>query len=256
MLMAIVNCSPDSFYSQSVKRSDLEILAKADAYIAEGADIIDLGACSTRPNSKAISSKEEIQRLGNAIKLIKDKHPDVLISIDSYNADTVKYALEQGADIINDVSNQGITNGLAALALDYMVPYVLMDNPSPLHQPQKSAGNNTLQTVLKRLNIAKEALYNFGLKDVIVDVGFGFGKNLEDNYKLLKNLEHFALLDAPIMVGLSRKRMVCEVVGKNAEDAGSASAYLNAIAAQKGAGIIRTHDVALCKELMLLNKKL
>lgn len=256
MIMAIVNCSPDSFYKQSVKNSDVEILAKADAYIAEGADIIDLGACSTRPNSAPVKSEEEIKRLGNGIQLIKEKHPNILVSIDSYNPETVKYALEQGADIINDVSADGIKQGLASLAAEFMAPYILMDNPSPLHKPEKKADNNTLQAVIKRLNLAKEALHKFGVNDVIVDVGFGFGKSMDDNYNLLKNIRHFKLLDAPIMIGLSRKRMVCEAIGKSADEAGFASAYLNAFAAQNGANIIRTHDVALCKELMMVNEHL
>ncbi len=255
-IMAILNLSPDSFYSQSTTLCGNELLKKAEEQIAQGADILDLGVCSTRPNSVSVGAEIEISRLGNSIQEIKKHFPDILISIDSYLPKTVNEALNQGADFVNDVSGLGDVNGLGVLAKEFSVPYILMDNPAPMHHPQSIDTNNSFQAIIKRLNIKLQILRELGLKDVILDPGFGFGKTTDENYDILKHLESFMLLNTPIMVALSRKRMVCEVINKTAEDAGFASSYLNAIAAKKGAKIIRTHDSGLCAELLKVNSYL
>jgi dihydropteroate synthase len=254
--MAILNLSPDSFYSQSTTLRGHDLLKKTEEQITQGADIIDLGVCSTRPNSTAIGSKNELERLGNSIIEIKKQFPNVLISIDSYLPETVKEALNQGADFINDVSGKGEMNGLGLLAKEFAVPYILMDNPAPMHQPQNIDADNGFQAVIKRLNIKRQALIELGVKDIIIDPGFGFGKTTQENFELLKHLSLFSIMNSPIMVALSRKRMVCDVIGKTSEEAGFASSYLNAIAAKKGANIIRTHDSGLCAELLKVNSYL
>ena len=186
------------------------MLKKAEEQITQGADILDLGVCSTRPNSVSVGAEIEISRLGNSIQEIKKHFPDILISIDSYLPQTVNEALNQGADFVNDVSGLGDVNGLGVLAKEFSVPYILMDNPAPMHHPQSIDTNNSFQAIIKRLNIKLQTLRELGLKDVILDPGFGFGKTTDENYDILKHLESFMLLNTPIMVALSRKRMVCE----------------------------------------------
>ena len=252
-IMAILNLSPDSFYSESTAVKDAEMLKKAEEQIALGADILDVGVCSTRPNSTAVGAEVELTRLNKHIALLKRNFPDTLISIDSYLTETVKSALDQGADFINDVSGQGETNGLGLLAKEFAVPYMLMDNPAPLHQPQHTLTNNSIQAVFKRLNVKREKLLALEVKDIIVDPGFGFGKSTEENFDILRELELFKSLNAPLLVALSRKRMVCDAIESSPEKAGFASSYLNAIAATKGANILRTHDSGLCRDLLKVN---
>lgn len=255
-IMGILNLSSDSFYASSYAKNLQDILAKAEVYIKDGADILDIGIASTRPDSTAIGSQQELQRLGNCIDALRKEFPDVLLSIDSYEQLTVKAALDQGANIINDVSGNGTHNGLADLALEFSAPYVLMDNPAPLHQPQKIADDNSLSALVKRLQVKREELLKKGLKDIIIDPGFGFGKSSADSYHILKNLKILHTLHSPILVALSRKRMVSEVIGKTANESGMASSYLNAFAAQNGANILRTHDCDMCSELLTINQKL
>jgi dihydropteroate synthase len=255
-IMAIVNLSPDSFYNQSTASKGNELLEKAEDQIAHGADILDLGLCSTRPNSKAVGQNAEMERLGKSVIEIKKRFPDILISIDSYLPTTVKEGLQQGADFINDVSGNGATNGLGDLAKTFSVPYILMDNPSPMHSPQHTNSISSVQEVVKRLNIGRDELLKLGVKDIIIDPGFGFGKTTKENFDILNSLEVITHLHAPIMVGLSRKRMVCEAIDKSADEAGMASSYLNAIAAKKGAQIIRTHDGGMCQDLLKINSYL
>lgn len=251
--MAILNLSSDSFYSSSYAENLKDILKKTEAYVNEGADIIDIGIASTRPNSKAIGSQMELQRLGKCIEALHKEFPEAILSIDSYEAETVKAALNQGANIVNDVSGNGHNNGLADLAIEFAAPYVLMDNPSPLHQPQIIAKDNSLSALVKRLQLKRQALLDKGLKDIIIDPGFGFGKSTKDSYHILKNIKTLELLHSPILVALSRKRFVCETIGKTADEAGMASSFLNAFAAQNGANIIRTHDCGMFNEMQKMN---
>lgn len=255
-IMAILNLSPDSFYKQSTTLSGSDLLKKAEIQIREGADILDLGVCSTRPHSLPVGASEELERLGNNVALLKKNFPQTLISIDSYLPETIRVALDQGADFVNDVSGDGDVNGLGLLAKEFSVPYILMDNPAPMHQPHNVGANNSFQAVIKRLNIKRQILLELGIKDVIIDPGFGFGKTTQENYDILKHLESFTVLNAPIMVALSRKRMVSEVIDKPAAGTGFASSYLNALAALKGASIVRTHDSGLCRDLLKINSYL
>ena len=242
MVMGIINLTPDSFYSESRKSNADELLKSANKMLTEGGDILDLGTCSTRPNSSAVGTDAELQRLDQNIALLKKEFPDCIISIDSYDKAVVKEALEQGADIVNDVSGDGLNNGLAQLAKDYSVPYVLSHNPVKLHSPEKSE-NFSLVDCIAELSKKRLALIDFGLKDVIIDPAFGFGKTLNDNYLILKHLKSFECLESVLMVGVSRKRMIWELLESDANSIKSESVYLGLKAAEMGANIIRTHDV-------------
>lgn len=249
-VMGILNCTPDSFYSGSRKQTEAEIADRANQIVSEGGTIIDIGAFSTRPGAQEVSEEEEGRRLKFALSVVRQEQPDVAVSVDTYRPQLARQCIEEwGADIINDVSEGGIT-GIANVPLkkkeealeehipemfrvvaELRVPYILMSV-----QP-------TLRDML--LGFAREVqqLRDLGARDIILDPGFGFGKTLEQNYEIYDQMERLSTFDLPVLVGISRKSMIYKLLGGDATTALNGTTVLDTIALLKGTHILRVHDV-------------
>jgi len=254
IVMGILNLSPDSlFYIGNRNLSGLALLREAEKMIKDGATILDIGAMSTRPGSLPISEEEERYRLLPAIAIIKRNFPDAIISIDTYRSSIAKAAIDNGASMINDISGGTLDNMMFDTIAKLQVPYILMHikgTPQNMQENPvyKDVVNEILDFLLKRIKI----LNDLGVKDVIIDVGFGFGKTIEDNYKLLRNLHKFHITEAPILVGISRKSMINKVLNISPEDALNGTTVLNTLALLQGANILRVHDVKEAVETIKL----
>lgn len=258
-VMGILNVTPDSFYEGSRVQTDIEIARRANQIIAEGGKMIDVGAFSTRPGAAEVSEKEEMERLRHALPIIRREQPEAIVSVDTFRPDVARMCVEElGADIINDVSEGGIT-GIVDTPLEAEhgeypaifrmiarlgVPYILM------------SVKPTLKEML--IGFAKEVaqLRDLGVKDIILDPGYGFGKTLEQNYALLQEAEKLLILDLPILVGVSRKRMVYQIVGGDATTSLNGTTAIHAVSLMKGAKILRVHDVKEAVETVKIIGKL
>ena len=254
-VMGIINCTPDSFYSKSRYNTDLETLKSVEKLINEGVDIIDIGGYSSRPGAKEISVDEELSRILTPIISIKKEFGNIPLSIDTFRAEVARISLENGADIINDISAWEIETELLDIISHYKCPYILMHmKGTPRTMQQNTHYENIFSSIIsffsKKLKILKE----HGIYDVILDPGFGFGKNLEQNYEILNKIEDFKILGKPILVGISRKSMIYNKLNSDASNSLNGTTILNTIAISKGASIIRVHDVKEAKEVInLLN---
>jgi len=245
-VMGIINATPDSFYSDSRAMDERGIANRASTMVAEGADILDIGSCSTRPGSDAVSANEEMQRLNMAVKAVREAVPDVIISIDTYRADVARHAVEElGVDIINDISGGDLDNEMYNTISQLQVPYIVMHmqgTPATMQQFTNYDGD-VAAIVLEDLARKIDVLRQIGINDVIADPGFGFAKTMEQNYRLLSALGAFHSLEAPVLVGVSRKSMIQKALTCTASEALNGTTVINTIALMKGAHIIRVHDV-------------
>ena len=252
-VMGIINCTPDSFYHESRKNSSSTILKKAQSFINEGVDIIDLGGYSSRPGAQNITSEEEIKRVLPFIKDLKKEYPSIPLSLDTFRSDVARIGLENGIDIINDISAWEIDNELLNVISHYKCPYILM-HMKGVPQTMQNDTNYTnlfIQIVSffsKKIKILKEN----GINDVVIDPGFGFGKSMEQNHQLIHQLEQFKILEKPILIGISRKSMIYNKLNISAKEALNGTTILNTIAIQNGASILRVHDVKEAKEIIEL----
>ena len=248
-IMGIVNLTPDSFFSGSRFQAEKEILLQVEKMLAEGADIIDLGAFSSRPNSDFISLEEEKERLLSPLKKIIQEFPSALLSVDTYRSEIAKQSIQEGASIINDISGGDLDEKMFQTIAALKVPYMMMHMQGiPKTMQDSPSYTDVFQEVFKSFSGKLEQLNSLGVNDVILDVGFGFGKTLEHNYTLLKKLSYFHALQRPILVGLSRKGMIQKVIGSTAEMALNGTTAANVLALQNGANILRVHDVKEAKE--------
>jgi dihydropteroate synthase len=221
--------------------------------ITDGARIIDIGGQSTRPGSKRISANEECERVIPFVEAIHKHFPETIISIDSFYAMVVKEAIEAGAGMVNDVSAGSIDKNLISTVTSLNVPYVLMHmKGDPQTMQQNPTYDNVVPEVFDFLNIKSKELHEAGIHDIILDPGFGFGKNIEHNFELLNSLEFFNQLSKPILIGLSRKATVYKTLGITAEDALNGTTVLNTLSLLKGASILRVHDVKEAKQAITL----
>lgn len=261
-VMGILNVTPDSFYSGSRKQTEEEIANRANQIIAEGGSIIDVGAFSTRPGADEVSEEEEGRRLKFALDIVRREQPDVAISVDTYRPTLARKCIEEcGADIINDVSEGGIT-GIANVPLqrqetecpemfrvvgELKVPYILMSV-----QP-------TLAMMMKGFAREVQQLRDLGAKDIILDPGFGFGKDLAQNYQIFAELEKLNVMELPVLVGISRKSMIYKLLGGDATTSLNGTSVLDTVALMKGTSILRVHDVKEAVEAVriveAMNKK-
>jgi len=242
-IMAVLNLTPNSFFATSRVQNNHELLRKAEKAILEGADWLDLGAVSTRPGSEFVSLDDERKRLIPALEILLHHFPDVPISIDTFRFEIAQEAIEKGASIINDVSN-GQDERLLSFCAKQNIPYVLMHmRGTPNNMMNDTNYNHVVLEVYKELQAKVEFLRTLGMKRVIIDPGFGFSKTLEQNYALINQLEYFQELNAPILVGLSRKSMIYKLLQCSPEEALNGSTVLHTIALLKGAHILRVHDV-------------
>ena len=241
-VMGILNCTPDSFYAGSRKQTEHEIAERANQIISEGGTMIDVGAFSTRPGAQEVSEEEEMTRLKAALKTVRSVQPDAIVSVDTYRPAVARRCIEDwGADIINDVSEGGITGivntpiheaeNMFDVVGELKVPYILMSVKSNLHDMMIAFADEVQQ------------LRDRGAKDIILDPGFGFGKTLEQNYEIYNGMEQLAALHLPLLVGISRKTMIYKLVGGDPSTALNGTTVLNTAALLKGAGILRVLDV-------------
>ncbi len=258
--MGILNITPDSFYDGGKYSDERTILLHAEKMINDGADIIDIGACSTRPNATEVSEEEELKRLIPVVKLVRRKFKDVIISVDTFRSKVAEYSVHEGADMINDISGGGFTDAVIPSASEEShsmfetigklnVPYVLMHIKGT---PQTMQNNPHYENVTDEvMEFFKEKIHlalKHGIKQIILDPGFGFGKTVEHNYQLLKELSSFKEFEFPILAGVSRKGMINKVLGTKPEEALNGTTVVNTIALMNGANILRVHDVKEAKE--------
>lgn len=244
-VMGILNVTPDSFYAASRSETEKDITTRLHQMVSEGADIIDIGAYSTRPGAAEISIEEETSRLRNVLKIVRDQLPDTLISVDTFRADVAKMSVEEyGAAIINDISAGQMDNRMFTTVVQLGVPYIIMHmKGTPQDMQTNPSYDHLLKEVFYYFSEKVQKLRDMGAKDIIIDPGFGFGKTLEHNYQLMNHLEEFKLFELPLLVGISRKSMIYKLLETSPEEALNGTTALNAIALLKGANILRVHDV-------------
>jgi dihydropteroate synthase len=256
-VMGILNITPDSFYKGSRYNSDIEIIEAAGRMLNEGADILDIGGYSSRPGAKDISAGEEGHRVLKAVKLVNRNFPDATISVDTFRADIAREAvLECGAQIINDISGGDADSKMFETIGGLNVPYIMMHmKGKPLTMQDNPVYDDIIADILKWFGERIYRLKSAGVKDIIVDPGFGFGKTAEHNFELLRRLGDFAITGLPLMVGISRKGMIWKSLDITAEEALNGTTALNAIAIFNGADILRVHDVKEAVQVIQLIKK-
>ena len=248
-VMAIINITPDSFYDGGKFSSVTDIIKDAEMKIHEGATIIDIGAASSRPNAMAISVKDEIIRLREPLMKLRKEFPKIFISIDTYLADVAEFAIDLGADIINDISGSQMDKSMLDVVAKHQIVYVLMHMQGTPQNMQKNPSYDDVVKDISMFYTSKiEQCKNLGFDKLIMDVGFGFGKTVEHNYQLLKHLNDFTSFDYPLLVGLSRKSMINKVIHTSPVTALNGTTVLNTIALQNGAKILRVHDVKEAKQ--------
>ena len=249
-VMGIVNVTPDSFYSGSRVTDERTLIERVRTMVADGADVIDVGACSTRPGSESVDAQGEMERLQWALAAIRRELPDVILSIDTYRAEVARRCVEEwGADIINDISGGTIDERMFETVASLRVPYVLMHmRGTPETMSSLTDYDDVTAEVLEWMARRIDELRQMGVADIIADPGFGFAKTMEQNYEMLARLNAFHALDAPLLVGVSRKRMIYTLLGCSADDALNGTTAVNTIALLQGAHILRVHDVRAAVE--------
>jgi dihydropteroate synthase len=243
LVMGILNVTPDSFYAGS-RVAEGQVLAQAEKMIAEGADILDIGGMSTRPGAVAVSETEELRRTTGAVACVARHFPSIKISIDTYRSGVARAAVAAGAHIVNDVSGGRHDALLLPTVAALGVPYILMHSiGNSVTMQQNPEYEDVVEAVLAFFKIEITRLHTLGIKDITLDVGFGFGKTIAHNYALLRDLRRFEVLDCPVLVGISRKSMVYKYLDITPEAALPATSALHLFALQQGAQVLRTHDV-------------
>jgi dihydropteroate synthase len=255
IVMGILNITPDSFYDGGKLKTDFDILRHAEKMITEGADFIDIGGMSTRPGATEISVSEELNRILPVVSLLKKNFPEAILSLDTYKAVVAEKGLESGVDIINDISAGSFDKKMFETVARFHAPYIMMHiQGTPQTMQINPQYRNVVDEVLQYFIEKTEEARNAGITDIIIDPGFGFGKTLAHNYTLLKNLNTFKMLEKPILVGLSRKSMICRLLNVAPADALNGTVALNIIALLKGANILRVHDVKEAKEVIKITE--
>ncbi len=244
-IMGILNVTSDSFYAGCRVEDDNDITARVIAIRDEGADCIDIGACSTRPGAEPVEAEVELRRLLNAIGIVRREWPDAIISIDTFRASIARRCVEAGADIINDISGGSLDEAMFDTVAELKVPYILMHmRGTPASMSRLTQYDNVVADVITELAYSVRKLRERGVCDIIVDPGFGFAKDAAQNYKLLASLDEICKIGLPVLVGISRKSMIWRPLGITPEDALPGSIALNTYSILHGASILRVHDVA------------
>jgi dihydropteroate synthase len=256
-VMGIVNITPDSFFEGSRFTTEAEILAQTEKMLSEGAAFIDVGGYSSRPGAKDISVKEELVRVVSAVKAISKRFPSAVISVDTFRSEVARQAVQEGASIINDISAGELDKEMFTTVAALNVPYIIMHmRGTPQTMKSLTEYKNLILEVTDYFVEKINRLTALGVKDVIIDPGFGFAKTIDQNFELLANLGVFKILDKPILAGLSRKSMIWKTLGSSAEDALNGTTALNMVTLLNGAGILRVHDVKQAVEVVKLHAKL
>lgn len=244
LIMGILNVTEDSFFDGGRYLTEEAVLDRVGELLAAGADIIDIGAVSTRPGALDLPGQEEIDRIRRAVTLVHGRFPEAVISVDTWRASVARAAVQCGAHIINDVSGGTFDPGMIPTMGQLQVPYVLMHTPEkPDTMQQHTDYEDILAEMMQFFGRQLEKLHEAHVHDIILDPGFGFGKTLEQNYFVLKNMDAFQVFDLPILVGISRKSMIYKLLGTTPDNALNGTTAVNTLALMKGASILRVHDV-------------
>jgi len=253
VVMGIVNVTPDSFFDGGDYVSERAVIERVEKIILEGGLMVDVGGYSSRPGAKDISVEEELNRVIPAVKNIRAHFPDVIISVDTFRSEVALKAIECGADIINDISAGELDKKMFDVIADANVPYIMMHmQGTPQTMQQNPLYKDVTQDIIHYFTKKLDELYRKGVSDVILDPGFGFGKTVEHNYELLKNLQAFEMLELPILVGVSRKSMINKVLDISPKEALNGTTVINTLALLNGADIVRVHDVKQAVEAVKL----
>ena len=257
-VMGILNVTPDSFYAGSRTETEKEIIERLQLITNEGASIIDMGAYSSRPDAEHITAEEEMNRLRTGLNLVQKHQPEAVVSVDTFRADVAKMCVEEyGVAIINDISAGNMDASMFRTIAQLGVPYIIMHmQGTPQNMQTNPHYDNLLKEVFLYFAERVQKLRDLGVKDIIIDPGFGFGKTLEHNYELMNHLDEFRIFELPLLVGISRKSMIYKLLGTTPEEALNGTTVLNTLALMKGANILRVHDVKAAKEAITLVEKM
>ena len=255
--MGILNVTPNSFYDGGKHKEINSIIHQVDKMLSEGADFIDIGAYSSKPSAEFVSEEEEIKRLVPIVKSLVDTFPNIILSVDTFRAQVAKASVENGVAMVNDIAAGLLDDKMLETVAELKVPYIMMHMRG---NPQ------TMQSLTQYDDIVKEMIFyfseriqkarSFGISDIVIDPGFGFAKTLEQNYEVLHKMELFSMLELPLLAGISRKSMIYKVLESSPQEALNGTSVLNTIALQKGAKILRVHDVKEAVECIKLVSKL
>ena len=256
-VMGIVNINDDSFFPGSRGHTEDLIKARVQLQLYEGASFIDIGAYSTRPGCVDVTSEVEKERIAMAMKAINSRFPDAIVSVDTFRADVARFAVEEcGVSIVNDISGGTLDDKMFETVADLHVPYIMMHiKGTPQTMQQFCHYDNMMDEIIKFFAERVERLKLLGVNDVIIDPGFGFAKDLDQNYELMQRLDEFKVFELPILVGISRKSMIYKLIGGAPDDALNGTTVLNTIALTKGANILRVHDVQPAMEAIIICEK-
>ncbi len=258
IVMGILNITPDSFFAESRKQGEQEIVARVAEILTQGGKIVDIGAQSTRPSSTLLSSKEEIERLKPALNIINKEFPDAILSVDTFYSDVARFCVEEhGVDIINDISGGEMDKNMFDTVASLNVPYILMHmRGTPQTMSQLTDYDNLIQDIFYYFSKKIAELHLKGVNDIIIDPGFGFSKTIDQNYELMASLKGFSIFELPLLVGISRKKMIYNLIDSTAEESLNGTSILNTFALQNGADILRVHDVKEAVETIKITEKL
>lgn len=255
IVMGILNITPDSFYDSSRTMHESDIISRAGKMLDEGADILDIGGYSSRPGAEDISASEELGRVSKALELIKANFPHAIISVDTFRSDIAKHSLEIGAHIINDISGGQLDEKMLETVGDHNAPYICMHmRGTPQTMKELNQYDDLIGDIQMFFSEQVRKAEQAGIKDIILDPGFGFSKNIEQNFELMRKLSHFQLHEKPVLVGISRKSMIYKPLGITPSESLNGTTVLNTMAIERGAQILRVHDVKAAKEAIALTK--
>ena len=254
LVMGILNITPDSFYKGSRKTGPEEILKKTGQMIKEGADILDVGAYSSRPGASEISEDEELKRLAVALEIVRKNYPQVLISVDTFRSGVARRVVEDfSVDMINDISGGDLDNEMFPSIASLQVPYTMMHmKGNPSNMQEHAVYDDVVKEIIQYFSEKISRLNKLGVNDIIIDPGFGFAKTIEQNFEILRRLEAFGIFKQPLMAGISRKSMIYKTLEGSPQEALNGSTVLHTIALMKGARILRVHDVREAREAVML----
>ena len=257
-VMGIVNITPDSFYSGSRSVDETTVAVRVGRMLMDGADMIDVGACSTRPGSSQVDGSEEMSRLRMGLGVIRKHHPDVLLSVDTYRASVAKMCVEEyGVNIVNDISGGMSDSEMFRTVATLGVPYVLSHiQGSPSDMTSHTQYVNLMDDILYYFSERVQMLRDLGQKDIIIDPGFGFSKTLDQNYELLSHLDELEILNLPILAGVSRKSMIYKLFDTDSDSALTGTIALNMACLERGVSILRVHDVKECNQVVQLYEQI
>ncbi|MDT8401517.1 MAG: dihydropteroate synthase [Bacteroidales bacterium] len=257
-VMGVLNITPDSFYKGSRVNSEKEILSRAAKMLESGADMLDVGGYSSRPGAENITEKKELERISHALKLLRREFPSAILSLDTFRSSIAEIGINHfGVDIINDISGGNLDDKIFDVIEKYKVPYILMHmKGSPQNMHINPVYDDLMGELLKWFSVKKQELVLRGIKDIIIDPGFGFGKTIDHNFILLNGLERFSILGLPVLAGLSRKSMIWKTLEISPDESLNGTVVLNTLALLKGVSILRVHDVAEAVQAIKLVSRL